>query len=276
LPRQLGFQSFRNFVPNHAFVRYGGCNTEFFVERDHGPLAEGAESFHTTRWTIVMRAAQSQAPSGQSALAELCRLYWYPLYTFARRRGRSPEDAQDLTQSFFLHMVEHRAFKGVDRLKGKFRSFLLVSFQNHLSDAADRARRLKRGGDKNFVHLDAEEAEKRYRLEPVDFLTAEKIFDARWAMTVLGEALKKLSQEYAVGAKASTYEALKVFLDTNNSINSPGTTRWRIDFRSQPARSKHISIGCESATPRYCARRSAARFQIRQRLTRRFTPFARL
>ena len=142
-----------------------------------------------------MRAAESQAPWGQSALSELCRLNWYPLYTFARRRGRSPEDAQDLTQSFFLHLVEHRAFKGVDRLKGKFRSFLLASFQNHLSDAADRARRLKRGGDKNFVQLDAEDAEKRYRLEPVDFLTAEKIFDARWAMTVLGEALKKLSQE---------------------------------------------------------------------------------
>jgi RNA polymerase sigma factor (sigma-70 family) len=192
-----------------------------FVEREHGPLAEGVGNFHTTRWTIVMRAAESQAPWGQSALADLCRLYWYPLYTFARRRGRSPEDAQDLTQSFFLHMVEHRAFKGVDRLKGKFRSFLLASFQNHLSDAVARARRLKRGGDKNFVQLDAEDAEKRYRLEPVDFLTAEKIFDARWAMTVLREALKKLSQEYAVGGKASTFEALKVFLDTNNSINPP-------------------------------------------------------
>jgi RNA polymerase sigma factor (sigma-70 family) len=192
---------------------------EILVERDHGWLTDGVGSFHTTRWTIVMRAAQSQSPWGESALTELCRLYWYPLYTFARRRGRSPEDAQDLTQSFFLHMVEHRAFKGVDRLKGKFRSFLLASFQNHLSDAADRARRLKRGGGKDFVHLDAEDAEKRYRLEPVDFLTAEKIFDARWAMTVLGEALKKLSQEYAVGGKASTFEALKVFLDTNNSIN---------------------------------------------------------
>jgi RNA polymerase sigma factor (sigma-70 family) len=189
------------------------------VERDYGPLAEGVESFHSTRWTIVMRAAESQAPWGQSALAELCRLYCYPLYTFARRRGRSPEDAQDLTQSFFLHMVEHRAFKGVDRLKGKFRSFLLASFQNHLSDAAARARRLKRGGDKVFVQLDAEDAEKRYRLESVDFLTAEQIFDARWAMTVLGEALKKLSQESAVGGKASTFEALKVFLD--NSRNTP-------------------------------------------------------
>src|SRR5208282_4526807 len=168
-----------------------------------------------------MGAAQSQAPGGQSALAQLCRNYWYPLYMFARRRGRSPDDAQDLTQGFFLHLLHQRALASVDRLKGKFRSFLLASFQNHLSDAAARARRLKRGADKNFVHLDAEGAEKRYRLEPADFLTAEKIFDARWAMTVLGEALKKLSQEYAVGGKASTFEALKVFLDTNNSRTPP-------------------------------------------------------
>jgi hypothetical protein len=104
------------------------------VERDQGPSAEGAASFHTTRWTIVMRAAESQAQGGQSAL---------------------------LTQGFFLHVVEHRAFTGVDRLKGKFRSFLLASFQNYLSDAGDSARRLKRGGDKEFVYLDAEEAEER-------------------------------------------------------------------------------------------------------------------
>src|SRR5271157_450985 len=177
-------------------------NMVFFVERDHGPPAEGAASFHTTRWTIVMRAAQSQAQGGQSALAELCRLYWYPLYIFARRRGYSPDDAKDLTQSFFLHVVEHRALTGVDRLKGKFRSFLLASFQNHLSDVGDRARRLKRGGDKEFVQLDAEEAEERYRLEPVEFLTAEKIFDARWAMTVLEEAQK-------------------AFLDPSNSVAPP-------------------------------------------------------
>jgi RNA polymerase sigma factor (sigma-70 family) len=188
------------------------------VERDHGPSAEGAASFHTTRWTIVMRAAQSQAQGGQSALAELCRLYWYPLYIFARRRGHSPDDAQDLTQGFFLHLLEHRALTGVDRLKGKFRSFLLASFQNHLSDAVDRARRLKRGGGKQFVHLDAADAEERYQSEPVEFLTAEKIFDARWAMTVLKEALKKLGHEYATAGKTSTFEALKVFLDPNNSI----------------------------------------------------------
>jgi RNA polymerase sigma-70 factor (ECF subfamily) len=191
------------------------------VERDQGPPAEGAASFHTTRWTIVMRAAQSQAQGGQSALAELCRNYWYPLYMFARRRGHSPDDAQDLTQGFFLHLLEERALAGVDRLKGKFRSFLLASFQNHLSDQVDRARRLKRGGDKEIVHLDTEEAEERYRLEPVEFLTAEKMFDARWAMTLLAEALSRLRQEYVTEGKTSTFEALKVFLDPTNTIAPP-------------------------------------------------------
>jgi RNA polymerase sigma-70 factor (ECF subfamily) len=168
-----------------------------------------------------MSAAQSQAPGAQSALAQLCRNYWYPLYLFARRRGYSSDDAQDMTQGFFLHLLEHRALTSVDRLKGKFRSFLLASFQNHLSDQADRARSLKRGGDKEFVQLNAEEAEQRYRLEQVESLTPENIFDARWAMTVLVEVLKQLRQAYAAEGKASTFEALQGFLDPYNSTTLP-------------------------------------------------------
>ena len=190
-----------NFVPKRPFSDYGWGNTVILVERDHGPPGEGAASFDTTRWTIVIRAAQSQAPGGESALAQLCRTYWYPLYMFARRRGHSPDDAQDLTQGFFLHLLEQRSLAGVDRLKGKFRSFLLASFQNHLSDQFDRAHRLKRRGGKEFVELDAEEAEDRYRLEPVECLTAEEMFDARWAMTLLAEALNRLRQEYVTEGK---------------------------------------------------------------------------
>ena len=117
-----------------------------------------------------MRAVQSQAQGGQSALAELCRLYWYPLYVFARLSGHSPDDAQDLIQGFFLDLLEHRAPMGVDRLKGKFRSFLLASLQNYLSDELDRTRCLKRGRDGEFIHLDSEDAEERYRFEPVEFI----------------------------------------------------------------------------------------------------------
>ena len=113
------------------------------MKRDHGPAAQGAVSFHSTHWTIVMRAVQSQAQGGQSALAELCRLYWYPLYVFARLSGHSPEDAQDLIQGFFLHLLDHRDPAGVDRFNGKLRSFLFASLQSFLSDELDRARCLK-------------------------------------------------------------------------------------------------------------------------------------
>jgi RNA polymerase sigma factor (sigma-70 family) len=168
-----------------------------------------------------MRAAQNQTLGGPSALAQLCGNYWYPLDTFARRRGHSPHDAQDLTQGVFLHLLEHQALTGVDRLKGKFRSFLLASFRNHILDVVDRAYRLKRGGDKEFVHLDGEAAEERYRLEVAELLTAEKMFDARWAMTLLTKALHRLRQQYATEGKTSTFEALKVFLDAINSGSLP-------------------------------------------------------
>ena len=165
-----------------------------------------------------MTAAQNRVEGGQAALAELCRLYWYPLYVFARRRGHSPDDAQDLTQGFFLHLLEHRALARVDRLKGKFRSFLLASFQNYLSIEARRARCLKRGGSCEFVTLDLERAESHYLLEPADSLTAEKIFDGRWAMTLLGRAMTLLGEEYAAQDKTSTFEMLKSFLEMVLSV----------------------------------------------------------
>ena len=177
--------------------------------------------FHTTLWTLVMVSAQSQAEGGKAALAELCRIYWYPLYSFARRRGYSPHDAQDLTQGFFLHLLEHKALTQVDRLKGKFRSFLLASFQNYLSNEAQRAHSLKRGRNYEFVSLDWENAESRYRLEPADYLTAEKIFDARWAMTVLSQAMTQLERAYADEGKTSTFEALNIFLRIGDSRPLP-------------------------------------------------------
>jgi RNA polymerase sigma-70 factor (ECF subfamily) len=181
----------------------------------------GAAQFHTTRWTLVMISAQSQAEGGQAALAELCKLYWSPLYSFARLRGYSPQDAQDFTQGFFLHLLEHRALTRVDRLKGKFRSFLLASFKNYLSVEAHRARRLKRGGRCEFISLDLESAENRYRLEPADYLTPEKIFEARWAITLLGRAMTLLGDEYAAQKKASTFETLKVYLRIGDTKDWP-------------------------------------------------------
>ena len=177
----------------------------------------GACQFHTTRWTLVMASARDQSQPGREALAALCQIYWYPLYAFARRRGHSAHDAQDLTQGFFLHILEHRALSGVDRLKGKFRSFLLACFQNYLSAEARRAHALKQGGQCQFVSLDLESAENRYLLEPADYLTAEKIFEARWALTLLEHAKDVLRQEYATRGKESVFATLRVFVGIGES-----------------------------------------------------------
>src|SRR6516164_11226595 len=173
--------------------------------------------FHTTRWSAVLLSAQSHTPGSQAALAELCRIYWYPIYAFVRRRGSSAEDAQDLTQGFFLHLLDHKALRRVCSAKGKFRSFLLASLQNYLSDQADSARCLKRGGNIEFVPLDMRFAEDRYRLAPLDFLTADKVFDARWAMILMDEAMDRLRKEYGGQGKTSLFETLKPFIDPINS-----------------------------------------------------------
>jgi RNA polymerase sigma-70 factor (ECF subfamily) len=184
------------------------------------PQAE-AGGFRTTRWSVVLLSARSQAPGSKAALAELCSTYWYPIYAFVRYRGYSPQDAQDLTQGFFLHLFEHKALTQVDPLKGKFRSFMIASLQNYLSHQAEMSRRLKRGGKVEFVYLDLQRAEDRYRLEPVDHLTPEKIFNARWAMALLGAAMKRLERECAAQGKTATFEALKTFLDPINSETVP-------------------------------------------------------
>jgi DNA-directed RNA polymerase specialized sigma24 family protein len=191
------------------------------VNRAHSPPLEGVANFQPTHWTLVLAAAQSQAPGASSALAQLCQLYWYPLYAFARRRGQAPEDAQDLTQGFFLQLLEHRLLAAADQRKGKFRSFLLAAFQHYLSDQADRARCVKRGGRCEFISLDLENAEDRYQREPAGTaLTAEQLFDARWAILLLGRAKSLLGQEYAIQGRAAIFEALKSFLESGAPIPS--------------------------------------------------------
>jgi RNA polymerase sigma factor (sigma-70 family) len=181
----------------------------------------GIKYFQTTHWPLVLLSAQSRASGSKEAFAELCRLYWYSLYGFIRHRGYSPEDAEDLARGFFLHLIERETLSRVDRSKGKFRSFLLASLQNYLSNEAERARCLKRGGNAKVVQLDFEWAEDRCAMELVATLTPEKIFDARWAMALLGEAASRLNQEYLAQGKASTFDAQNAFLDPINSKELP-------------------------------------------------------
>jgi RNA polymerase sigma factor (sigma-70 family) len=185
------------------------------MNQEHGPISDDPAQFRTTCWSVILAAAESKMPGSRAALAELCQNYWYPLYAFARRCGYTPTDAQDLTQGFFLHLLEHRALKRVDPVKGKFRSFLLASFRNFLADEGDKARALKRGGGRELVHLDAETVESRYLLEPADHLTAEKIFDARWAMTLLTRAVDRLREQYAARGELSRFAALAGFVGSD-------------------------------------------------------------
>jgi RNA polymerase sigma factor (sigma-70 family) len=191
------------------------------VRLNQNSPAAGANRFYTTRWSLVLLSAKSQAPGCEEAFAELCRLYWYPLYGFVRHRGYSPEDSQDLAQGFILHLIERKTLSRVDQSKGKFRSFLLASLQNYISNEAERARCLKRGGKAEIIYLDLEGAEDRYGMEPVEALTPAKIFDARWAMTLLREAMNRLNREYMAQGKTATFEALNVFLDLVNCKELP-------------------------------------------------------
>jgi RNA polymerase sigma factor (sigma-70 family) len=194
--------------------------------------------FRTTHWSAVLLSAQSQTPGSREALAELCKLYWYPLYAFVRRRGYTAEDAQDLTKGFFLSLFDRKALRQVTPLKGKFRSFLLASLKNYLSGEFDRQHSLKRGGNVRFVPLDFETGEDRYQSEPHEALTAEKIFDARWAMTLLDEALGHLREEYVVHGKSAVMEALEPFLDPGGSRELPSHQQTAEKLHVNPARVK--------------------------------------
>ena len=153
------------------------------------------QPFAATHWSLVLAAGGDGTPAARAALEKLCRTYWPPLYAFVRRSGHAPADAQDLTQGFFLQLLQRNFLDGVDPCKGRFRSFLLAALQHHLSNERDRARAQKRGGGLAPISIDAQDAEGRYLLEPADPMTPEKLYERRWALTVLDQALARLQKE---------------------------------------------------------------------------------
>lgn len=178
------------------------------------PVQEGNPRpiFATTRWSLVLNAARPDNPEADHALAELCRLYWYPLYAHVRRYGHGPETAQDLTQEFFARLLEKNYLSTADRRRGKFRGFLLTAFKCFLANEWDRSMAQKRGGGQEPVWLDALEAEDRYRYEPVDTLTADQLYDRRWALDLLARVRRRLAGEFSASGKADRFDALEQFL----------------------------------------------------------------
>jgi RNA polymerase sigma factor (sigma-70 family) len=171
----------------------------------------GSSQFPTTRWTLVVAAGDPRRKEARSALISLCENYWYPLYAYLRRRGYQADPAQDLTQEFFTRMLEGRYLDRADPEKGRFRSFLLTSLKFFVADEEDRQRALKRGGGA-ILSLEFSSGEERYQREPAHDETPERIFERRWALSVLDRVVERLRSEFLQHGRPEHFERLKVFL----------------------------------------------------------------
>ncbi len=169
--------------------------------------------FATTRWSVVLAAREVASPDSEAALEALCRAYWYPLYAYVRSSGRSPEDAQDLTQEFFARLLARSWLRVVVPEKGRFRTFLMVALKRFLTNEWHHASRQKRGGGIAPVSLDATEAESRFAVEPS--LGPDGIYERRWAMTLLEQTLDRLKEEFTQAGKAGQFDLLKEWLTSD-------------------------------------------------------------
>jgi RNA polymerase sigma factor (sigma-70 family) len=186
-----------------------------------GPAHERDARFATTQWSMVLRAGRGNSTHAQQALARLCKIYWYPLYAYVRRRGHAAHDAQDLTQAFFARLLEQQSLGKADPTRGRFRSFMLASLSHFLADEWEKGRAQKRGGTHEIVSLDFAAAERRLDLEPVDQRGGpDRAFDRQWAMALLDTVLQRLQEEYVRAGKTALFEALRSTL-TGTSETQP-------------------------------------------------------
>ena len=178
-------------------------------DQTHAPSA-----FPDTRWSLVVgvRQGAEDETRAERALAELCELYWFPLYVFVRRRGYSPHDSEDVTQGFLARLIERGDFGSANQEKGRLRSYLLGALKNYLADRHKRDSAQKRGGGTQTISIDGGEAEQRYALEPRDEQTPEHMFERRWALTVLENILSRLNDEYSAKGKADQFAVLQPML----------------------------------------------------------------
>jgi RNA polymerase sigma factor (sigma-70 family) len=169
----------------------------------------GSPIFVTTHWSVVVAAGRSDTTRARDALARLCQTYWHPLYAYVRRLGNSPPDAQDLTQEFFARLLAKNYLVEADESRGRFRSFLLAALKHFLTNEWHKARAQKRGGGQIPISIDFGTAETSFHHEPADTLTPEKIYERRWALTLLEQVLQRLRQEYARTGREHLFEQLK-------------------------------------------------------------------
>lgn len=219
-----------------------------------GPAPRGAETpkgpagcFATTHWSVVLTAGRSDTPRCQAALEKLCRAYWYPLYAYARRRGHSVEDAQDLTQEFFARVLERHWLARADQAKGRFRTFLLTAMERFLANEWDKVRALKRGGGQRNIPIQLDTAETRYGVEPADTRTPEQDFEYRWALALLDEVVGQLEAEFSARGQADTFATLKPCLVG--------------DRASQPYTELAVKLGMEEGAVKVAVHRLRQRYR---------------
>ena len=176
-----------------------------------GDAHRGAAAFTTTHWSVVLEA-QGESPAAQEALEKLCRIYWRPIYGFVRRQGIRPEEAEDLTQGFFAQLLERRSLSAVRKEKGRLRSYLLGALKYFLADEQRRAMAIKRGKGQRLIPLEDLRADEGIEMEPADPVTAEMIYERRWALTVLEHVLARLKDEYRAAGNAALFDSLKQLL----------------------------------------------------------------
>jgi DNA-directed RNA polymerase specialized sigma24 family protein len=195
------------------------------VDPSQPPLSSrgsASRKFATTHWSIVLSAGRDPSADAGAAMASLCETYWYPVYAFIRRRGGDADKAMDLTQGFFARLLEKRDLAGVDRARGRFRSWLMAAVKHYLSNERDYARADKRGGGHPPISIDAADAESRYSLEPSHELTPDRIFERRWALMLLEHVLSALRRECVDDGKGELFDALKECIG-----GRPGDSRYR-------------------------------------------------
>lgn len=168
--------------------------------------------FRTTKWSVVRAARARDEPGSADALARLCEVYWYPLYFFVRRLGHGVDEARDLTQGYFLRLMERNYLDDVRPEAGKFRSFLLASMKHYLANVRREAAALKRGGPAPPISLDLDAAEARYRHEPADERTPDKAYERRWALAVIERANTRLREEFEAAGKPDQHRLLAGYL----------------------------------------------------------------
>jgi RNA polymerase sigma factor (sigma-70 family) len=200
------------------------------------PRDARSSSFHTTRWSLVLSAGHGSGPESEWALALLCQIYWYPLYAYIRRHAASADDAQDMTQDFFVHVLDKNVLARASRERGRFRAFLLASMKNFLANARDQACAQKRGGGRRALSLDWQNAESRVNLHPLDRRTAERWFEHDWAVTLLDRVLASLREEFESAGKASYFAALQGSLARDGSGASYAAIARQFDISEAAAR----------------------------------------